>query len=215
MKYQLYVIIGAIILLLLSSTRQVEIKTSPEAGISEIVLDEIYTVDPIASKIIWKARRVAYGHEGTLQIKHGKFAVSNKTITTGEFIIDMNTIKNLDLVDVKMNNKLVGHLKSRAFFYIKKHPESSLKITSIKKQQSDLGNYSVIGNLTIKDITNEVSFPATIEINNNRLTALAKITFDRSKFNIRYGSGNFFENLGDKLIYDDINLEISLVAWNK
>ena len=114
-----------------------------------------------------------------------------------------------------MNNKLVGHLKSRAFFYIKKHPESSLKITSIKKQQSDLGNYSVTGNLTIKDITHEISFPATIEIDNNRLTALAKITFDRSKFNIRYGSGNFFENLGDKLIYDDINLEISLVARNK
>lgn len=192
-----------------------EIPISIQSQSTDPTFDDVYTVDPIASKIIWKARRVAYGHEGTLQIKQGKFTVLNKTITTGEFIIDMNTIKNLDLVDVKMNNKLVGHLKSRAFFYIKKYLESSLKITSIKKQQSDLGNYSVTGNLTIKDITHEVSFPATIEIDNNRLTALAKITFDRSKFNIRYGSGNFFENLGDKLIYDDINLEISLVAWNK
>ena len=104
--------------------------------------------------------------------------------------------------------KLEGHLRSDDFFSVDKHPEANLKIT--QKAKVEGGVQKLYGELTIKGIQHPVDFTITLGDNN---TALANLTFDRSKYNVRFRSGSFFENLGDKLILDDIRMEVSL-QWN-
>lgn len=212
MDHKMLTLIFLLSITLSSSFKLIEEKPDDNKSKKLFVVSSIYSIDLEASNIIWRARRVAYGHIGTLKIKYGKFEVTNQIINGGEFKIDMNTIDNLDLEDPKMKNKLLNHLRSKDFFNIKKYPEVYFKITKIQKQTS--GEYAVTGDLTIKGITNEIFFPANFEIDATKLKVTAEVTFDRTKFKVRYGSGSFFDNLGDKLIYDDVNLEISLVAYN-
>jgi polyisoprenoid-binding protein YceI len=123
---------------------------------------------------------------------------------------------DLDITNAEYNQKLIGHLKSDDFFAVEKHPRANFKITSvapIKGAIAGAANYTVNGNLTIKGITNPVSFPAVIAFNNNTITAKsAPITLNRTKWDIRYGSKTFFENIGDKAIYDDFTVQFNLVA---
>ena len=99
---------------------------------------------------------------------------------------------------------LENHLKSDDFFDVEKYSKASLKIISAKMQKE--GHQKVKGNLTIKDITNPISFDMFINENSSK----ADLIFDRSKFNVKHRSSSFFSNLGDKLIYDDIELEVIL-----
>ena len=64
----------------------------------------------------------------------------------------------------------------------------------------------VNGMLTIKNISHPIKFNLDVQSNN----ATTKLAFDRSKYDVKFRSGNFFENLGDKLILDDIDLEVEL-----
>ena len=171
-----------------------------------------HTVDVKASQVTWMGSKIAYGHKGSVDLKSGSLIVENGTLTGGSFEIDMTTIKNLDLTDEEKNAKLVGHLKSKDFFNVKKHPSASFEITSAKQEQSEGGNYMISGDLTIKGTTEPLSFPAQVDIDGDKVTAKANMKFDRSKYDVRYGSGSFFDNLGDKLINDDIEMGISLVA---
>lgn len=171
-----------------------------------------YSVDVSKSTLKWVGRKITYGHQGTIDLASGNLVVTDNEIKGGEFEIDMNTIVNLDLEDEAKNKKLTNHLRSSDFFNVSKFPRSYFRITSIKKIKSDQGNYDITGDLTIKGITNEITFPADIQINGETITASANLTFDRSKYDVRYGSGSFFDNLGDKIIYDDIEMEVELVA---
>src|SRR5690606_35721546 len=110
-------------------------------------------------------------------------------------------------------DKLVNHLKSDDFFGVEKYPTAKFEITKVVSQGND--QYLVTGNLTIKATTKEIEFPATIKAEGEALTASAQITVDRSEYDIRYGSSSFFDNLGDKVIYDDFNLDVTLVAQNE
>ncbi len=141
-------------------------------------------------------------------LKNGSLTLKDNKIVGGEFNIDMNSLNCKDLEDAEWNGKLVGHLKSDDFFGVEKFPLSTLIIketTSNKDGETDLK-----GELTIKGITRPVSFTAK-KVEN---TFLASITVDRTKYNVRYGSGKFFENLGDNMIYDDFTLEIKVVLDN-
>ena len=120
----------------------------------------------------------------------------------------MTTIKDAD-----GSARLEGHLKADDFFATDKFPKSTFVITKIDSKGTD--QYAVKGNLTIKGITNEVEFPATIKMAKDQLTASAKIVVDRTKFDIKFRSGNFFENLGDKAIEDNFELNVELVASSK
>ena len=127
----------------------------------------------------------------------------------GIFTIDMTTIACLDLSG-EYQGKLEGHLKSDDFFGVEKYPTATFVITKAVPQGP--GKYKVIGNMTIKDKTEEVQFNASVEERDGKVTASATITLDRSKYDVRYGSGSFFDNLGDKTIYDDFDLTVNLVA---
>ena len=116
------------------------------------------------------------------------------------------TSLSVDDLEGRGKKSLEGHLNSDDFFSVESFPTSSLTINSGKKNGTS--NYDVLGTLTIKGISQEVSFSLNLGENNS---ASAKLTFDRSKFNVRYGSGSFFENLGDRLILDNIDLEVSLL----
>jgi len=169
-----------------------------------------FKVDTKQSKVTWTGKKVTGEHTGTIAISEGKLISDGKTFTGGSFSIDMNSITCSDLTDAEYNGKLVGHLKSDDFFSTEKYPVSTFTITSVTSKGKD--QYSVKGNLTIKGITKELVFPATIQTSGNKITAKAKIIVDRAKYDIRYGSGSFFDNLGDKAINDEFELNVELVA---
>ncbi len=169
-----------------------------------------YAVDTKTSTIIWTGKKVTGEHTGKINLTSGQIERDGKKITGGSFAIDMTSITCTDLTDNEYNQKLVGHLKSDDFFGTVAHPTSQFVITSIQPTGKDA--YQVKGNLTIKSITQEISFPATIIEKGNDLLVKAKIIVDRSKYDIRYGSGTFFDNLGDKAIYNDFELNLNLLA---
>ena len=169
-----------------------------------------YIVNAASSAIVWKGYKVTGEHTGTVKIKDGKLSFSNGVLNGGEFTIDMNSINNTDL-EGEWAGKLVGHLKSDDFLGVASHPTSKLVITRAIALDTK-GNYKIVGNLTIKGITKEVKFQANVKEANGSVNATGKITVDRSEYDIRYGSGSFFDGLGDKTIYDEFDLQVSLVA---
>lgn len=127
----------------------------------------------------------------------------------------MKSIVNEDQKDEESNKKLVGHLSSPDFFDVAKFPTAKIEITKVDALNDDTkpnANFSVTGNLTIKDITKSITFPAEIKIENGILTVKSDFDIDRTDWNIKYGSGKFFENLGDKVINDKFNLNLSIIA---
>lgn len=171
---------------------------------------QVFKVDNESSKLTWLAKKATGEHNGSVKVSDGSFTVENNTLKAGSFDIDTRTITVADLTDEGANAKLVGHLKSDDFFSAEKFPKANFVITSATKTTGN--QYNVKGKLTIKGITNEVAFPATVAVTGKKLTANAKITIDRTKYDIKFRSKNFFENLGDKVIYDDFDLDVALVA---
>lgn len=155
------------------------------------------------SQVIWKGKKVTGSHTGTIQLKDGHIKIEDGQLLGGEFLMDMASIKVTDLTG-ENKEKLEGHLKSEDFFGVEKHPTSKLVITSVSKK--DDTTFGVVGNLTIKDITH----PVTFDLNREENSATTNLVIDRSKYNVRYGSGSFFDNLGDNTIYDNFELNADL-----
>jgi polyisoprenoid-binding protein YceI len=173
----------------------------------------IFKVQTDQSKVVWTGKKVTGQHAGTVAIDGGEVKLSSNELVGAEIIMDMNSISNTDLKDPNWNEKLVGHLKSEDFFSVEKYPQASFVTTKINKNENaGKKGYTVTGNLTIKGITNEVEFPVNVSIEGNTLKANGKATIDRTKWDIKYGSGSFFSDLGDKAIYDDFEIEFDLVA---
>lgn len=160
------------------------------------------SVDVKQSKVTWKGYKVTGQHEGTIDLKEGKLTFENDALKGGHFVIDMTTLGSTDL-EGEWKGKLDGHLKSDDFFGVEKHPTANFTITKVEKKGN---NYSVTGDLTIKSITNPITFDMTV--NDNSASAALKI--DRSKFDVRYGSPSFFNDLQDKAIYDEFDLNVNL-----
>lgn len=169
-----------------------------------------FKVDNAGSKLTWLAKKATGEHSGNVKVSEGTFVIDGTTLKSGSFTIDTKSITVTDVTDASTNGKLLGHLKSDDFFSTEKFPTSTFVITSAKKGSGN--QYNLTGKLTIKGITNEVSFPAAIDVAGKKLTAKAKITIDRTKYDIKFRSKNFFENLGDKVIYDDFDIDVALVA---
>lgn len=166
---------------------------------------ETYSVDKASTKITWKAEKVTGGHTGTIDVKEGGLVYEDGKLTGGTFTIDMTTIKTDENLD-----RLEGHLKSDDFFSVEKFPTASFEITEVVNQGPR--GYNITGNITIKGITKEIKFVAKVTDADSQVSATAEIVLDRSEFDVRYGSGSFFSDLGDKMIYDDFTLGVSLVV---
>ncbi|HPU23382.1 MAG TPA: YceI family protein [Candidatus Kapabacteria bacterium] len=171
---------------------------------------DIYNANTKESVIRWEGRKLIGGHWGDVLIKSGNLEFKNNKLSGGSFVIDMNSIVVLDLDENGGKSKLEGHLRSDDFFSVDKYPTSEFVITNVKDRKNN--KYEITGDLTIKGITHSIKFPATINIKNNRLEARAEFKIDRTKWDIRYGSGKFFDNLGDRMIRDDIIFKVKLIA---
>ena len=169
-----------------------------------------FKVDTKKSKLNWIGKKVTGEHTGDISISSGILVVDGKLVKSGTFDIDMKSITVTDLKDSTYNQKLLGHLKSEDFFNIEKHSKANFVISKVTPKSGN--DYDVSGKLTIKNITHDITFPATITSTATNLTAVAKIVVDRTKYDIKYGSGSFFDNLGDKAIDNDFILNLNLVA---
>ncbi|WKK87332.2 YceI family protein [Marivirga arenosa] len=173
------------------------------------ILRKEVKVDTNSSQIAWVGEKVTGQHNGTVNIKEGALEVENGQVTGGSFVIDMNSIDVLDL-EGEYKDKLMGHLRSDDFFSVESHPTAKFVITSIEKSEATDATHFLAGDLTIKGITNKITFPANITVEDGKATAKASFALDRTKWEIRYGSGSFFDGLGDKMIYDDFKLSVNL-----
>jgi polyisoprenoid-binding protein YceI len=169
-----------------------------------------YNVDTTASNIVWTGYKVTGQHTGNVKIKSGTLIMDGNKLTGGSFEVDMNSMTCTDMQG-EYGDKLLGHIKSDDFFGVAKYPTAKYVITKAIPTDSK-GNYKIVGNMTIKSTTKEVKFNAAVTEANGVATATGKITVDRSDFDVRYGSGSFFDGLGDKTIYDDFDLQVSLSA---
>jgi polyisoprenoid-binding protein YceI len=167
------------------------------------------------STVVWTGKKVTGEHTGTVKISNGSLSVDNNKLVGGQFDIDLNSIACTDLTDKEYNQKLIGHLKSDDFFGVAKYPKASFKVTkaeAIAGAKAGENNYNITGDLTIKGVTKPVTFPATVKVSGNKADATAKITVDRTLYDIRYGSASFFDSLGDKAINNDFTVDLKLVA---
>lgn len=166
-------------------------------------------VDAAKSSVKWLGKKVTGEHFGAIAVKEGNLEVSNGKVTGGKVVIDMQSLTVEDIKDAGTNAKLVGHLKSDDFFSVASNPTSELVVTKV---ESNGNNHTFTGNLTIKGITNPATFTTTSSKDGKSTVYKGKLTIDRSKYNVRYGSNSFFDNLGDKAIYDEFTLDFNLVV---
>ena len=167
-------------------------------------------VDAKSSTVKWIGSKVASAHEGTINILKGTLNIDHGTLVGGQFSIDMNSINNTDIESEEYSAKLEGHLKDEDFFNVEEFPTAT--ITIIKAVKGTENNYSIIANLTIKGITHPITFDANVNVNGINFLATAKIKIDRTKWGIEYKSGNFFKDLGDNIILDEIEFDIFLLS---
>ncbi|ACU05871.1 YceI family protein [Pedobacter heparinus] len=191
----------------LSALALLLIVITSSAFIAPLVKPVIYKVDLEKSTLTWAAKKVTGGHNGTVNLQSGSLQFEGKKLNGGNFVINMATIKDAD-----KSAKLEGHLKADDFFGVDKFATSTFVI---KKVTSGTGNQvNITGDLTIKGITNPITFPAAVVWNaDGSVTATAdKIVVDRTKFGIKFRSKGMFPDIGDKMIYDDFELSIKLIA---
>jgi polyisoprenoid-binding protein YceI len=163
------------------------------------------TADTDKTQLLWLGEKVTGQHTGTIKLQSGWLTWQDNKIVSGEFNIDMASLK-----ETEANERLEGHLKSDDFFGVEKFPIAKLVITG--STPFDKGTGVVTGTLTIKGVTNPIEFKAAIQKKDEGTWFFANIDVDRTKYNIKYGSGTFFDNLGDKTIYDEFKIKVNLLV---
>ena len=161
------------------------------------------------STVKWTGSKISSSHEGTVNILKGNLNIDHGTLVGGQFSIDMQSLATNDMSE-EYNKKLDGHLKNEDFFNVSEFPTASITITNALRGSGN--SYKIIANLTIKGITHPISFAADVDVNGKNFLATAKIKIDRTKWDIKYNSGNYFKDLGDKLILDEIEFDIFLLS---
>lgn len=170
--------------------------------------DEKYVaIDTKESVVTWKGANSFGSHEGDVYISKGELMIENGQLTGGTVEIDMNTIGEKTFGS---SSGLVKHLKSPDFFDVRKFPASAIAITGVASINDE--DKSITGNLTIKGITHPVTFPAKVAIKDGIVNANGKLVIDRTKWDVRYNSGKFYDNLADETISDSIEFNIKIAA---
>jgi len=167
--------------------------------------DQKFRIVSGQSNIAWVGRKATGAHNGTIAIKEGELILDNDRLASGTIVVDMSSIKILDIADPATNAQFAGHLASDDFFSIEKYPEATLAITSVSGK-------CVEGILTIKGISHSIKLDAAVDLDRDTLTAAGKLAIDRTKYGMKFRSGNFFKDLGDNLIYNEFELNITVTA---
>ena len=178
-----------------------------------------YTVNTAGSTIMWEGSKVTATHNGTISVSGGSVSFEGGKLTGGSFTMDMTTITDLDL-DGKMKANLENHLKGTVegkevdFFNVTEYPTAKFDITKATQlMNNEDANYVINGNLTLKDVTKNVSFRAMVTEADGKVSVTTpQFTIDRTEWGIKYGSAKFFDGLKDKAISDEMGLKVSLAA---
>jgi polyisoprenoid-binding protein YceI len=182
-------------------------KVTTADAVKVAVTTDLNNVDVASSVITWKGTKPTGAHDGTIMLQEGSLNLEAGKLTGGTFVIEMSSIKNLDL-DAEGAAKIVGHLSSPDFFDVATYATSKFVITSVVEAE---GKLAVTGNLTVKDITKSITIPATLlSVGNVTTFKSDKFNIDRTEFNIKYASKTFFDNLKDKFIDDAIELSFTV-----
>jgi polyisoprenoid-binding protein YceI len=168
-----------------------------------------YKVDA-ASPVTWVGKKITGQHNGNVAVKNGTLTFTGDLLTAGEVNVDMNTIAVADIPAAdEMNGKLTGHLKGPDFFNVAKYPDAKLTILSSEKTKTGL---KVKGTLTFIGKTNPIEFDAVVTKTASSVNAKSDVKIDRTKWDLKYGSGSFFKGLGDKAIDNEFLLSVDLTA---
>jgi polyisoprenoid-binding protein YceI len=173
---------------------------------TQLLVAQKHEVNAQKSSVEWLGKKIGGQHNGAIMLKSGSIELKDNQIVSGNFVVDMTSITCADLKDEGYNQKLVGHLKSDDFFGVEAYPTASFKLTESSKFSD--GKASVKGDITIKGKTESITF----DVVKKGSAYSAKIEIDRSKFDVKYGSNSFFDNLGDKAIDDIFTLTVMLAV---
>ncbi|QWV94683.1 YceI family protein [Geomonas oryzisoli] len=195
----------------------VETGSAPRPGAA--VADGSYTIDTEKSTLEWIGRNLNNRHHGTIAVRSGELVMDNGRLAAGSIVLDMTSIENRDLQDPYWRDLLVRHLKSEDFFAVERFPTASFRLTRWEPEAAgppEAPDGTVIGELTIRDITRPVGFPAIVAPQEDgSVKAHAHFDIDRTLWDAGYGSGKLFERLGMHLVHDLVTLELFVVAQRK
>lgn len=214
MKY-IHITFLLVLAIILTGCFQKPVKTETKKEVTKVqekivvpaaeIKDGIYGVDLEKSTVEWSAAKiVGSAHQGEIAIKSGTFTVQNGKIAEGEIVVDMEKI-----TETKNNESFLKHLASSDFFDVKRYPEARFDLASI---EVDGDSFKTSGDMKIKGITNQVTFSSVVKNEQEKFSASAEFVIDRTLWDIQYGSGKFFQELGDKAIKDEIELKIKIVS---
>ena len=208
-KIMMAVVIISTVLFSCKGEKKEKVVVKEEVKVEEATI--VNNVDLTTSVMTWKGTKPTGSHDGIVSFSSGGMIVENGVLKEGEFVIDMSTIKNLDMEGSDGAGKIEKHLKAADFFDVEMYPTSKFVITSVLDVE---GNTAVTGNLTIKDVTKSITIPATVSTTDGITTFKSELfNIDRADFNVKYGSKRWIEGLKDKFI-DDL-VEMSFVVISK
>ena len=207
-KIMMAVAIISTVLLSCKGEKKEKVVVKEEVKVGEATI--VNNLDLTTSVMTWKGTKPTGSHDGTVAFKSGGMVVEDNVLKSGEFVIDMNTIKNLDMEGSDGAGKIEKHLKAPDFFDVGVYPTSKFVITSVLEVE---GRLSVTGNLTIKDVTKSITIPATVSTTEGTTTFKSEVfNIDRADFNVKYGSKRWIEGLKDKFIDDLVEMSFTVVT---
>ena len=207
-KIMMAVVIISTVLFSCKGEKKEKVVVKEEVKVKEATI--VNNVDLTTSVMTWKGTKPTGSHDGTVAFKSGGMVVEDNVLKSGEFVIDMNTIKNIDMEGSDGAGKIEKHLKAPDFFDVGVYPTSKFVITSVLEVE---GRLAVTGNLTIKDVTKNITIPATISTTDGKTTFKSEVfNIDRADFNVKYGSKRWIEGLKDKFIDDLVEMSFTVVT---
>jgi len=186
----------------------------------EIKNPDVFKVDAAKSSVNWRGSKIGGEHSGVVSLKFAQLKFKEGLLASGEFVIDMTSLKNTDIEELEDRAKLEEHLKSKDFFETAENPKSTFDFESVK----DMGNgqYAVTGKMTIKKKTNQETIVTKINMDGDKLVAVADLKIDRTKYGIMYKAGKteedewfftkWFKGGKDKLIDNTLEIRLNIVA---
>ena len=205
------IILGAIAVSLMfvscKENKNKKIEVKEEVKVEKSVA-ELNNVNLETSVLNWKGSKPTGDHNGTVSLKSGGILIEDGKLKAGEFVVDMNTITNIDMKGSKGATHIEGHLKSPDFFEVEKYPTSKFVITNVVEKE---GKLEVTGNLSIKDVTKSITIPASLEeVDGMYVFKSENFNIDRADFNVKYKSKKFFDNLKDKFVNDLVEMSFEV-----
>ena len=207
-KIMMAVVIISTVLFSCKGEKKEKIIVNEEVKVEKTNL--VNNLDLTTSVMTWKGTKPTGSQNGTVSFTSGGMVVENGVLKEGEFLINMSTIKNIDMAGSEGAGKIEKHLKAPDFFDVALYPTSKFVITSALEVE---GNMAVTGNLTIKDVTKSITIPASVSTVDGVTTFKSELfNIDRADFNVKYGSKRWIEGLKDKFIDDLVEMSFTVVS---